>query len=472
LAVDSSTTEALRVPALDSAGRLAFSTIFSYNVPTIGMGYMFLFVSLYLMKFSTDVLLVAPASMGLIFGVSRIWDAVTDPLAGYFSDRTKTRMGRRRPWLLAAIVPVGVSYIMMWSPPASLEGTSLTLWMAASIFLFYSSMTIVIVPHTSLGAELSDNYHERTRIFGVRHVTWGIGSMAAVGGMAMLIGADDPRGRAMSMAIIVTIATGLMLIWAVVGLRERPEYQGRGEENPFKAFKDVFANPHARLLLGVFIIESLGGATIGILTPYVAEYIVGRPEQTPLFIMAYMIPSIASVPVWVRLSRHTGKKSMWIFSMLLTAAGFGSMFFLQEGDSLLITVLAVICGLGAGSGAVVGPSIQSDIIDYDEFVTGQRKEGAYFAAWNFCFKASTGITLMLTGVALSSVGFVPNQVQTPDAQFALRGLYALFPLACYSIGALIFSRFSLNEEEHNRIRSELDRRNAALRSGSRTASRD
>ena len=89
--------------------------------------------------------------------------------------------------------------------------------------------------------------------------------MAAVGGMAMLIGADDPRATARSMAVLVTIATGMMLLWAVVGLRERPEYQGRGEENPFKAFRDVFANPHARLLLGVFIIESLGGATIGIL---------------------------------------------------------------------------------------------------------------------------------------------------------------------------------------------------------------
>ena len=108
--------------------RLGLGVIFAYNVPTIGLGYMFLLVNMYLMKFATDELLIAPSTMGLLFGLSRIWDAVTDPLAGYFSDRTNTRLGRRRPWILVSIVPIGLAFAMVWSPPLGLTTSSMVLW--------------------------------------------------------------------------------------------------------------------------------------------------------------------------------------------------------------------------------------------------------------------------------------------------------------------------------------------------------
>jgi GPH family glycoside/pentoside/hexuronide:cation symporter len=107
---------------------------------------------------------------------------------------------------------------------------------------------------------------------------------------------------------------------------------------------------------------------------------------------------------------------------------------------------------------VVGPSIQADVIDYDEYKTGQRKEGAYFAAWSFVFKGSSGITFMLTGLVLQFSGFVPNQEQTPEALFAIRALFALFPLVCCLTGALLLTRFKLNRKEHAEIRAVLDAR--------------
>lgn len=440
--------------------RLSNWLIATYNAPTVGIGYMFFLVNIYLMAFSTDVLLVPASAMGLIFGLSRIWDAVTDPLAGYLSDRTRSRLGRRRPWLLASILPIGAAYAMIWTPPPGLEGEALIGWMAVGIFLFYTAMTVVVVPHTSLGAELTDSYHERTRLFGARHIGWNLGSLFAIAAMYLLLTTEDPRTRAAALVGVAVVVTASLLIWAVAGLRERPEFQGKGESNPYRAFSDVFRNPHARLLLAVFLIESLGGATIGILTPYVAKYIVHTPELTPLYILMYMIPSMLSVPMWVSLSHRFGKKPLWTLSMLITAVGFGSMIFVGEGDVMLISVLAVFLGLGNGCGSVVSPSIQADIIDYDEYRSNQRKEGAYFAAWNFVFKTASGLTLMLTGVVvLDAAGFVPNQAQSESTLFALRALYALFPMGCYMIGALIFSRFSLDEAEHARIRAELDRRN-------------
>ena len=107
---------------------------------------------------------------------------------------------------------------------------------------------------------------------------------------------------------------------------------------------------------------------------------------------------------------------------------------------------------------MVGPSIQADVIDFDEHQTGQRKEGAYFAAWNFVFKSASGLTLMLTGWVLQFSGFVPNAEQTESARFWMLALYSLFPLVCYVIGTALFTSFSLDEAEHRRIRAELDAR--------------
>ena len=437
--------------------KLPLATILNYNLPTFGVGFMFFMVTLYLMKFATDVLLIAPAAIGLIFGISRIWDAVTDPVAGYLSDRTNFKFGRRRPWILCSIPFVCGAFYMMWNPMAGLSDQGNVIWMGIAVILFYTSMTAFTVPHTSLGAELSMNYHERTKIFGMRHMIWNSGSLVALVAMHQLIIRENVLETAWVISIIAVIVTAALIFWMVGSTRERPEFRGRGESNPFTAFSDVIKNPHALLLLVVFFIENLGGATIGILTPYIAEYIVGRPEKTVIYILLYLVPSVLSVPLWIPLSRKVGKKNMWLFSMLVTAFGFGGMFFLEEGSDLLISVLAIICGLGAGSGAVVGPSIQSDVIDYDEYCSGKRKEGTYFAAWNFVFKSATGVTLMLTGFVLSLSGFVPNEEQSDLAKLSLLTLYAIFPLVCYVVGALIFTRFSMNEVAYQKIRDSLDR---------------
>ncbi len=448
-------------PAAPSAReeRLPLSVILDLMAPTVGTGFMFFLVSLYLMKFATDALLIGPAFMGTVFGLSRIWDAVSDPVVGYLSDRTDTRWGRRRPWVLAATLPVSAAFFMVWSPPETIVGSALEMYMALGVFGFYTAMTIFIVPHTALAAELTDSYHDRTRIFGIRHVTWNAGSLLALAAMYFLISSEEgERELSSNLAIGAALVTGVAILWTFLRTRERVEFQGRGGTNPYASFRDILKNPHARLLLIVFTIENLGSATIGILTPYVAEYIVGRSDLTVLFILAYLVASIAFVPIWLPLSRRFGKKRLWLVSMLMTGVCFGGMFFLQENSVVLITSLAFLAGTAASCGAMMSPSIQADIIDYDEYSSGERKEGAYFAAWNFAYKGATGITLMLTGYVLSFSGFVPNVEQTETAKFWILALYSLFPLVCYGIGTVLFTRFSLDEAEHQRIRAALDQR--------------
>jgi GPH family glycoside/pentoside/hexuronide:cation symporter len=435
--------------------RLATSSLLAFAAPTLGIGLMFSIVAFYLMIFATDVLLIAPAAMGLIFGASRLWDAVSDPLVGFWSDRTRSLLGRRRPWLLASIPTIGLSFALMWTPPDTLSGGMLVLWMAVLVPTFYTAMTIFVVPHQSLGAEMSTDYHERSRVFAYRHVIWTAGSILALAFLQYLLDLDAPRRSAGTMGWGVAAVTGLLTLLAVVVLRERPENQGRGSDHPLHAMRDVWANHHARLLLLVFLIESLGGATIAILTPYIATYVVQRPDLTGAFILCYLIPSLVFTPIWLPLSRTFGKKQLWSTSMVAAGGAFGGMMFLEEGSVALISALAFLAGTAGGCGSIMSPSIQTDVIDFDEHRTGERKEGAYFAAWNFGYKSATGLTLMLTGLTLEWAGFVPNAVQNKATLDSMLALYALFPLVCFLIGALLCSRFSLGEQEHARIRADL-----------------
>jgi sugar (glycoside-pentoside-hexuronide) transporter len=456
------------VPVPSRGDRITWGAVGAYSAPGVGAGYMFLLLSLYVMKFSTDVLLIAPAVMGAIFSASRIWDAFFDPIVGYLSDRTRHRWGRRRIWMLASVIPICATFIMLFSPPTGLSHFSLIVWMAVGVIGFYTATSLFFIPHLSLGAELTTDYHERSRLFGLRHLAFTAGSILALASMQIFINAEAQgqqatRDAAATVAWIASVLMFALILYAVWKLRERVEFQGSVKSNPYKAFGDVWRNPHARLLIIVTFIENVGSAAIGALTLYVAQYVVGRLDLAPLIILAYMLPSSLSVPMWIPLARRFGKVRLWIFSMLLTGVSFGAMFLLpftaeQTTRIWIIVVAAFFAGLAAGCGGTVGPSIQGDVIDYDEYLTGERKEGSYFSAWNFVFKSAAGAMLLLTGFVLQIAGFIPNQPQSFTTQVAMVSLYGAFPLVCYVIGAAIMLRFKLDEKEHSRIRAELDAR--------------
>ncbi len=446
-----------------------FGTTIAYGFPAIGAGYMYLLMSLYVMKFSTDVLLIAPAVMGVIFSISRIWDAVSDPIAGYLSDRTTFKFGRRRTWMLISFIPISLGFLAVFSPPESIQGQSLDLWMMIAILSFYSAITLLNVPHMALGAELSEDYHERTRLFGVRHIGFTLGSILALVSMSLLISEENKsegnvRELASNLAFFAIAAMSLMIFYAVSRLKENPEFQNRVNKNPFKAFRDVWVNPHARILIAVLFIENIGGAVIGVLTLYVTQYVVEAPAWAPLIIFAYMLPSALSVPLWIPLSRRFGKINLWVFSLAFTGISFGGIFIIPFLDSIndrLIIMFAgaFLGGMAAGCGGAIGPSVKGDVIDYDEYLTGERKEGSYFAALNFVFKTATGIMLLVTGFVLQFSGFIPNQPQTMEVKVALISLYGLVPLVFYSLGAyLLYKKFTFGEEEHAAIKEQIQGR--------------
>ncbi len=437
--------------------RLSAATLLAWGGPAMGFAFPLFFVQIYFLKFSADVLLLAPGVIGVLFGLGRIWDAMSDPVAGYLSDRTRTRWGRRRPWMLAAIPLIAAFFSMLWRPPAGLEGTALVAWTAVALFGFYTAFTVYAVPHYSLGAELSLDHHERSRVYGTRHVSFTLGVIVAFAALQAVDTAADPRESAATMVYAAVPVIAAMLLVVPLAVRERPEFQGRGAESPFSAVRDVLGNPHARILLAVIFIESLGGGVLGVLAPFVAQYVLDT-DQVALLPAFYVAFSVVSVPLWIRLSRRWGKKRVWLVAMVGTALSFGATMLLGAGDLAEMAFLLACAGTAAGCGGAVGQSLVADVIDADELRTGERKEGSYAATWGLAFKSGGGITVALTGVILQAGGFQPNVEQTPTALWTIKGLFGGAPLVAYLVGAALFRRFGLDEAEHARVRAELDRR--------------
>ncbi len=441
--------------------RLSLGTLLAYGVPAVGFAFPLFLVQLYFLKFATDVLLIAPGIVGLLVGLGRVWDAISDPLAGYWSDRTRTPLGRRRPWMLAGIPMLLGAFTMLWSPPASFHGTALVVWSAAGLLLIYTAFTVYAVPHTSLGAELSLDYHERSRVFATRHVALQIGVATSFGAVYLLENTASPRQAAGDLARFAGPVCAAALLLTPLLLRERPDYVGRGSRSPFSAARDVLGNPHARVLLFVYFIEALGGGVLGVLAPFFADYVLQRPQAVIVIPAFFFLFSVGSIPVWVRLSRRFGKHRVWRVAMFGTALSFGATLFAGQGDVALLSVLMALAGISSGCGGAVGQSILADVIDVDELRTGERKEGSYAATWGFAQKFGVGAVVVLSGFALQLSGFEPNVEQPPSALLVLRLLFAVPPLTAYLVGGAIFWRyFRMDEAEHARVRAALDARNA------------
>ncbi len=405
-------------------------------------------VSFYLLKFSTDVLLIAPAVIGTMLLLARFWDAVTDPLAGWLSDRTHTRLGRRRPWLLGAALPFGGSVVMLWSPPEQLEGTALTIWVGVAILLFYTAYTAFRIPHLAFAAELDRGYHERTRVFAILQVMESIGMFAASGALFLLEAADDPRAFARGLSIAIGVLAGIFMLLPVLHLRERAEFQGKGGLHPMRSFQDVAKNTHARILIGVFLLEQIGFGALVALLPYLSDYVVVSPGRTALYLSSAITGILVSIPAWVLVSRRFGKKRSWIWSLSAKVLVFAWIFTFGEGDMVMMAIASLAFGLMHGCGAVVGQSLQADIVDWDQARTGERKEGTYFAAWNFAQKAASGVAVWLVGLMLSFTGFVPNIAQSNETLLGILLLASILPCVLH-VGAIgLLARFALDEDQH------------------------
>ena len=351
---------------------------------------------------------------------------------------------------------------MAWAPPVSLAGGALTAWLAVAIFGFFTAYTLFEVPHMALGAELSQQASERNRVFGGRQLLKVLGMLACAGlGVQALEDLSAARDNARSIALavgglyVLTVAAALLVLPT-----ERADYQGRGAQSPIRALRDVWGNRYARLVLFVFFIESLGSGGVGVLVPYVIRYIQKEPHLIAEMPFVVYGVSILALPLWVRLARRWEKRRLWLVAMGIGCVGFATTLLLDEGRSWVLVVSSTLVGLATTCGSTLGQAIKADIIDYDEYRTGERKEGAYFAAWQFVNKLAGALMVGLTLIMLDLFGYQPGQEQSEATKAGMLFLLGGMPLIGYAIGIAVFLRFDFGDAQHARVLAELEARRA------------
>jgi sugar (glycoside-pentoside-hexuronide) transporter len=455
---------ASREPA--SVPGLPLSTAVVYALPNAGTGFAFFMVSIFFLKYATDVLVISAAAMGWILFAARLWDAVSDPLMGFLTDRTRTRLGRRPPWMIGSALPLGLLIVALWSPPASLTGGALTAWTCVVFLLLYSATTAFAVPYDALGAELTSDYRERTRLFGLRRISFGIGALAALGGVALL-SRDDlateagrlaARATAWQVALLAALVMAGLGLFAACRLRERSDYLTRGARDPMRAFRDVWRNQRARRLLLVFAVQQLGVTCIILTAPFFIDYVLEAPSHVASVILAFMVSGTLSIPLWMAAGRRYEKKTLVIVAMVVISLAMLPGLFVGPGDLLIALPAVAVAGFAAGGTDTLFPALQADVIDFDEHDSGERKEGTYFAAWAFASKTASGGAGVLVGFALNAAGYVPNAPQSVTATAMIRFLYAAAPLVLWSASILVFRGFELTGAQHREIRAIIDAR--------------
>lgn len=451
---------------------ISLARMFGYGSGNLGMSMLGLVVAVNLQFFYTDYVGLAPAYAGASLLLAKFFDACTDPIMGYLSDRTNTRWGRRRPYFVGAAIPLGLAFYMLFSPPAfeDPENHQFHLWLYMLIFYVatYFVWTIAAIPYSSLGAELTDDYDERVKVYVVREVCALTGLLAATVLPGFLIFWYGGRDGYSFMAAILGVCMAFFLIVAGFATKERAEFRGRKPMSPYKAWASTFENPHFRKIVAAFIFSSIAAAVPAILIIYIATYVVGTPdwwaEAVPgwmptwsFYLVVYFGCGIVALPFWNRLAARVGKRNAWLSAIAISAAGSAACALLGTGTVLLYTILMGILGAAYSNYMALPSSIVADIIDWDEARTGGRREGSYFAVNAFILKCCAALTGFISLMVLQSVGYIPNQDQTEHVKVWMLGMYSWFPAVFYALSALMLLRFKFTRSDLDEVQTQIGR---------------
>ena len=436
----------------------------AYSAPAFALAVVGIPVYIYIPKFYTDVVGVHISALGMILLIVRLFDAFTDPVIGLFSDRLHTSMGRRRPFVAVGAVFTALAIAFLFNPPEGMGADSAGVYFMVLIFALFLFWTVVTVPYESLGPELTFDYDERTALFSMRDGALIAGTVVAAampGAVRWTAGLDgSPAGERETFFILSLIYIPLILgacAWCVGVFRERPRPAAAPALRVFAWIRSSLANRPFRILLIAYTISAVGNNLPATLILYYVEYVLGSP-RADFFLVLYFVTGISFLPLWVRLSRSTGKKAAWLASMAINTGAFFWVFFLGPGDEWIYGILVFFSGIGFGATLAIPSAIQADVIDYDELVAGDRREGLYIGLWSIAKKmaaaAGVGAGLALLGVA----GYRPGEVQSDAVVLTLRVLYALVPCLCNGMAILIALNYPISGEIHRRIRGAIAER--------------
>ncbi|HYF94856.1 MAG TPA: MFS transporter [Symbiobacteriaceae bacterium] len=408
------------------------------------------FFATFVLFYYVDTLKLSPALVALGMSLYGVWNAINDPLAGQLSDRTRSRWGRRIPWILWGTIPFAVAFWLIWVPPFR-SGWPLFAWFMGAIFLFDTLYTIVVLNWTALFPEMYPGLEERSSVSALRQALGIVGMILGTALPPVLTGA---LGWGATGGIFAVVAA-LFLMLSLLGSRERPECAEKAGLPIWPALRATFANRSFVTFVTASMLIQFTFVTLTAAIPFFAKYVLKATDfETTLMLGTVFVAALPLVYLWGRLTVRWGPRT----AMMVATALYGTLlvpFWFVDGFlGGLLTMACVALGL---SGLLVLLDVFiADIVDEDQLKTGVRREGMYFGVHGLMIRLGISLQALITGQILARTGYDANlAVQPATAVAGLRLLMTAVPMIALVLALIAVWLYPLHGERLQRVRAEV-----------------
>ncbi len=441
--------------------RLGFGRKLSYGLGDFGFGLMFLTASQFLLFYYTDVLGIDPSVAGWVFGAAVIWDAVIDPVMGALANRTSTKWGRYRPFLLFAAVPLAAAWALVFLP-TGLTGWQLVLFALGAHLIFRSVYTIAFMPYLALSAAMTDDSGERGALAAYRLVFQAFaGVLAAFATLGLVERLGGGQQGWFATAAIYGAASAALLMLVFAAAREQTTGEALKVRPSFaQIFQVLKHNSAFWLVCSAFLIGSVGFVFFNKSLPYWVTYGLGIPNFGP-FLGLLALGITGTIPLWAILSKRTSKRKVFLIGSMVSIVACVGLWLAPETRAFWMPLIML---LGAGNGGVILSSwaMMPDTVELAEYRTGTRGEGAVFGFVSFVQKASLGLAAGALGETLDLIGYTANEAQSAETMASMKALMLGVPALFYMGAAAFISFYPLDAVTHGRLVKVLERRRARV----------
>lgn len=438
-------------------------TLGTYGVAELPMSMVTSLVGIFIPAYYTQELGLSLASVGFILMLARFSDVLTDPFIGYMSDRTTTRFGRRKPWMIVSIPVVTLAAFMLFVPNQSVVNP---LYLLIWVSLLWLGWTMMNIPYYAWGAELSSSYEQRSNITGWRTAFGIVGSILAVALPSLsqtLTGFGGRSDQALYLAGLLALVLVPVCIGITVSSVPDRKVNVEVSTTPLRAgLQLMIENAAFRRLVLAFFLCFLGTSMSASLFVLYVNNVIGDNTAAPTILMGYFVSSFLGVPMWIWVAKKTDKHKAWIISMIALIVIMPNFVFLGPGDHLLAALLLFCVGFAACNISVIPASMKADVIDIDVLRSGEDRAGVYFAAWSTTskFAAAAGVGLALPALQFLGLELKPGEVA--ENVEVLRYFYAFGPTILYALTVLTLIGYPITRDQHLKITEDLSRRGRSV----------
>jgi Na+/melibiose symporter-like transporter len=434
-----------------------------YATAELGINTVETVLRVYLLIYYTSVVGLEAGLAGLAISLALIWDAVTDPLMGQISDRTRHRFGGRRGYLPIGGVLLALGTLSVFWPPALDSQGARFAWLLVSFCFLNTGMTVLSVPYMAMAGEMTVNPHERAVLFGWRFAFANIGAICAA--VLPLVFLSDGVSNAATMPAVSAIAAGLVFVTALVSWRATQKV--RFVEQPVKAqsllhtFVLPLRNPTFRPLLAAYVIATTGiGINAATFLYYYNFHLRLEQQETQQVLAVFLLVFTVSILLWVKAAKRFGKRRPLVLGASVLAVGNTTLYLLvPPGGFWWVMILGAI-GLAVFVGSIVLiDTMLTDVLDHDAVRTGEVRSGLFFGVWRFASKLARAASVGAVGLVLWLVGFEEQQPQQPaGVETALVWLFGPGVGLFFLLAACILWRYRFVEAKQDQVRAILAKR--------------